>query len=83
MISLSVPVIGFSSETYTVTEGTPTVDLVVSVTTVTLGKTIDVILTLNDGTATCKNYIVSINPSPVFFVPQPFQQWTIMTQTSQ
>ena len=80
MISLSVPVIGFSLETYTVTEGTPTVDLVVSVTTGTLGKTIDVILTLNDGTATCKNDIVSINLSPLSFVSQ---LWTILTQASQ
>ena len=47
--------IGFDPATYTVTEGTPTVDLVVSVLNGTLDRTVIVTLTLQDGTATGKD----------------------------
>ena len=50
-----VLVIGFDPATCTVTEGTPTVDLVVSVLNGTLNRTVIVTLTLKDGTATGKD----------------------------
>ena len=49
------PVIGLDPATYTVSEGTPTVDLVVSVLDGTLDRPIFVTLTLQDGTAAGKD----------------------------
>ena len=46
--------IGFDPSTYSVTEGAPTVDLVVSVLNGTLDRSVFVTLTLQDGTATGK-----------------------------
>ena len=46
--------IGFDPDDYTVAEGTPTVNLFVSVIDGTLERSVTVVLSLEDGTATCK-----------------------------
>ena len=69
--------IGFNPATYTVTEGTPTVDLVVSVLSGNLARDVDVTLTLQDGTATGKKCIIHLQ-----LIHSSFhnQVWTIVDQ---